>query len=452
MAIPQLINIPTTADPVNFAPKADNLLNVQLPAVITEMNNVSQAMNLNATNATSTTSNTIGTGAKTFTTQTGKSYVGGMYVTISDSSAPSTNAFYGTVTSYNSGTGALVINAETSKGSGTLSSWVIAQTAPGGATSATVAATIQNQSATAFTSTGTSPTFAVVTSPVYSALAANQRIRVKFNAAVASGASTLNRDATGAIGLKQYDSTGTKIDAVIAANQLADIEYDGTHYVILDPLPAVIFKNINFQALITSGNFTTTSNITTSTLFKITLVGAGAGGGGTNGASAMGGGGGAGGAFSFYISGLTASTNYAVVIGAAGAGGSTAGGNGGTGGATTIVINGLTYTASGGVAGAGTTTASASRTAAQGAINAQSAPSIPIYQANGEAGKSNGTVSVGAGGASLPFGTGGPGGLSGIGATGIAAVGYGAGGGGAIGATAAGGAGAPGLFFAEWVA
>jgi hypothetical protein len=204
---------------------------------IAQFNADIQALNLNSTNSTSTTSNSLGTGAKSFTVQTGKSYVGGMYITVSDSAAPSTNAFYGTVTSYNSGTGALVMNAETFKGSGTLASWIIAQTSPGGVTSAGVSSTIQSQSSVAFTTAGTSPTFTIATSPLYGARAAGQRMRVKFNAAVVSGASTLNRDSTGAVSLKQYDSSGAKIDAVIAANQLADIEDDGTHYVILDPLP-----------------------------------------------------------------------------------------------------------------------------------------------------------------------------------------------------------------------
>ena len=72
--------------------------------------------------ATSTTSNSVGTGAKTFTTQSGKQFQAGQYVLISDS-ANSANFMHGTVTSY-SGT-SLVINSLDIGGSGTKASWNI---------------------------------------------------------------------------------------------------------------------------------------------------------------------------------------------------------------------------------------------------------------------------------------------------------------------------------------
>lgn len=98
-------------------------------------------------------------------------------------------------------------------------------------------ADIQGQTATAVTSAGSAPAFTVDTNPAYGALAAGQRMRVKFHAAGTTGSNTLNRDGLGAKNLKQYDSTGAKVAAVVAANQLADVEYDGTDMVILDPLP-----------------------------------------------------------------------------------------------------------------------------------------------------------------------------------------------------------------------
>ena len=101
----------------------------------------------------------------------------------------------------------------------------------------TTAADLQSQVNTAFTSAGTAPAFTATTSPAYGALAAGQRMRVKFHAAGTTGSNTLNRDGLGAKNLKQYDSTGAKVAAVVAANQLADVEYDGTDMVILDPLP-----------------------------------------------------------------------------------------------------------------------------------------------------------------------------------------------------------------------
>lgn len=74
--------------------------------------------------STSVSSNSIGTGAKSFTTQANKQYQAGQYIIATDSSN-SANFMTGTVTSYNSGSGALVINSIITGGSGTISSWNI---------------------------------------------------------------------------------------------------------------------------------------------------------------------------------------------------------------------------------------------------------------------------------------------------------------------------------------
>ena len=95
----------------------------------------------------------------------------------------------------------------------------------------------QDETGVSFTTAGSAGTLTVTTSPAYGTLATGQRMRLKFNAA-STGTDTLNRDATGAKLLKQYDSTGTKVAAVFAVNQLADVVYDGTDYVLLDSLPA----------------------------------------------------------------------------------------------------------------------------------------------------------------------------------------------------------------------
>jgi hypothetical protein len=96
---------------------------------------------------------------------------------------------------------------------------------------------LQGQTYTAFTTTGVSGTYVLTPSPAIGAYAANQRFRVKFNA-VGNGSDTINVSGKGPVALKQYDSTGAKVAPVISAGQLADIEYDGTNFVILDPLPA----------------------------------------------------------------------------------------------------------------------------------------------------------------------------------------------------------------------
>jgi hypothetical protein len=76
-------------------------------------------------NGTSTTSNAIGTGSKSFTTQTGLQFFPGGTVNIA-SNASALNYMNGTVTSYNTSTGALVVNVLTDGGSGTHSDWNIA--------------------------------------------------------------------------------------------------------------------------------------------------------------------------------------------------------------------------------------------------------------------------------------------------------------------------------------
>lgn len=88
------------------------------------------AVNSPGTNGTSTTSITVGTGSKTLTTQTGKAFVIGQFVTIARTSAPTTTSMFGQVTSYTSGTGVLIVNVTTITGSGTFTDWTIALSAP----------------------------------------------------------------------------------------------------------------------------------------------------------------------------------------------------------------------------------------------------------------------------------------------------------------------------------
>lgn len=89
----------------------------ELNAFIAVLNNLS-------TTSTSTTSNTIGTGSKSFTVQTGKSYAQGQSLTIARTAAP-TNRMFVVVDSYNSGTGALVVTSQAFAGSGTFTDWTI---------------------------------------------------------------------------------------------------------------------------------------------------------------------------------------------------------------------------------------------------------------------------------------------------------------------------------------
>lgn len=79
---------------------------------------------------TSATSNTISAGTKNFTASGSKGWVAGSTL-VAFSAASPTNALYGRVASYNSGTGALVLDvpANSFSGTGTFTDWIIA---PGG--------------------------------------------------------------------------------------------------------------------------------------------------------------------------------------------------------------------------------------------------------------------------------------------------------------------------------
>lgn len=77
----------------------------------------------NALRGTSTTSLTVGAGNQTLTTQAGKQFAAGNYVTISRTSSPTT-LMHGVVTSYSGST--LVVSVTTFSGSGTFTDWTIA--------------------------------------------------------------------------------------------------------------------------------------------------------------------------------------------------------------------------------------------------------------------------------------------------------------------------------------
>ena len=132
MAITPLPAVPLRSDaPATFVTKADAFLGA-LNLFATEVDAVGVALTLGATNATSTTSLLIGLGSKSLTVQTGKSYVVGMTVKIASTALGST-WMLGDITSYTSGTGALVVTVTSISGSGTLAAWTISQSAPGGA-------------------------------------------------------------------------------------------------------------------------------------------------------------------------------------------------------------------------------------------------------------------------------------------------------------------------------
>lgn len=127
MAIDLITANPDENNPATIATEID-LFVQQIKTVIPQMNDAFIAMNFNSTNGTSASSVAIGTGNKSFTTQTGKSYVVGMTLRIANT-ADETKWMQGEVESYNSGTGALVVNVTHTNGSGTLAAWTISLSA-----------------------------------------------------------------------------------------------------------------------------------------------------------------------------------------------------------------------------------------------------------------------------------------------------------------------------------
>lgn len=115
---------PDTNNPTDFAVQAD-LAWVQLKAAIPQINDVATAMNINDVQDTSTTSNVLGNGSKSFEVSAGKSWLKGQILNIADASNPATNLMTAVVTAY-SGTSLSVTVLQFYGTSGTtIEDWVI---------------------------------------------------------------------------------------------------------------------------------------------------------------------------------------------------------------------------------------------------------------------------------------------------------------------------------------
>jgi hypothetical protein len=145
----RLYNLPEPTDAQDAATKnyVDSIAAADLgdiTAFVAQAEAAADAAELAETNAeaamaslegTSTTSVTIGTGTKTFTTQADKYWTTGRFVLIQDEADLTTNWMYGQVTSYSSTT--LEVDVLAVGGSGTINSWVISIAGGRGATGAT---------------------------------------------------------------------------------------------------------------------------------------------------------------------------------------------------------------------------------------------------------------------------------------------------------------------------
>lgn len=96
---------------------------------------------------------------------------------------------------------------------------------------------LATQALTAYTTGGTPPAYTLAPAVAPSGYTANLRYRMKFHGS-APGAATINVSGLGVKSVKQYDGFGAKVPAVIVSGMLADAEYDGADFVLLDPLPS----------------------------------------------------------------------------------------------------------------------------------------------------------------------------------------------------------------------
>lgn len=234
------------------------------------------------------------------------------------------------------------------------------------------------------------------------------------------------------------------------ANQIIASAATGAVTLSLASNVANAFSQVAVQTFTGSGTYTPTTGM------KYCIVEAVAGGGGGGGAASGGGaiyvsagGGGAGGYARVLYTAAQIGASKAVTIGAAGAAGSAGNNVGGTGGTTTF--GATLFTMTGGIGGAGGSTAGNATTAAGGTTTVSSGTIIAsVSGMPGHSGTGAGTgvyAGTGGNGGTSPFGAGGIGPSSGANATGGAAQGYGAGGGGGadLTGTQTGGAGTAGF-------
>lgn len=126
MALTAPPDIPLITDPSTFSVRAQDWVVWQAEQLYPTLVAESLVLGLSLS-GTSVTSNTVGTGSKSFTVETGKGFAAGQSIVIADSVTP-TNRMFGVVDTYDSGTGALVFISQAFEGSGTLTAWAISPT------------------------------------------------------------------------------------------------------------------------------------------------------------------------------------------------------------------------------------------------------------------------------------------------------------------------------------
>lgn len=207
-------------------------------------------------------------------------------------------------------------------------------------------------------------------------------------------------------------------------------------------------RQIRSAIFTSSGTWTTPSDSTTNTVYKVTCIGGGGSGAGIGGTSGGGGGGGAAGYTAVsYLTGIAPSLAITAIVGSGGTA-SAPGGLGNVGGDSSLFHSTTVYIkAKGGHGGGGL------MTGLGGGVNNATGNigDLVIVGGPGFNGQSIFSVTdVGGSGGSSTMGGGGLGGISAIGFAGQPGIVPGSGGGGSWSSVASG-AGAPGMILIEWV-
>ena len=310
---------------------------------------------------TSTTSLSVGNGTKSLTVGTGLSYSATQDVTIAFDTAPTFYHMHGTVTSYDSGTGALVVDVQNHTGSGTYSAWTVnvggvttlASVAWGDVTG-TLSSQTDLQSALDLKAPKASPTF--TGTPLSTTAAADTNTtQIATTAFVVGQASSTTPSSTGtaAVGTSLKYARADHVHANPlptggTANQVLS-KVDSSNYNVQWVTPSSGGGGVDVQTFgssTTSGTYTWTKPANAKWV-EIILYGGGGGGGSgarraTSAARGGGGGGGGGGYCHAIFSASFLSSTETVVVGAGGSGGasqtvdSNGGNNGNNGGTTTL--------------------------------------------------------------------------------------------------------------------